>query len=90
MTTLPELSAEDVLRQMRVMDEIRSARDQIASARRCEKRDKECRVISVLFRDCQCAINAARRVLGDHRAAGTPANTPGTESGTPGSGLESR
>ncbi len=40
--------------------ELFSARDQIASDRRCDRRE-ECAVSSVLFRDCACMQSAALR-----------------------------
>ena len=42
------------------MAELVSARDQIASDRRCERRD-ECAASSAIFRDCACMRSAVQR-----------------------------
>lgn len=45
-----------------------SARDQIASNRRCEHRRGKCRYSSAILRDCECMQAAARRVESENDA----------------------
>lgn len=54
-----------------------SARDQIATNRRCEHRRGKCLANSMLYRDCECLKSALIRAERKHRRRGPPAvNTP--------------